>query len=550
MKSDIVPVLATGKRTMKNIYFYSPNFWIGYQPIPTTPLCLDSWTKNHAPQLHQQLNWSIIDVGQKTQDQLLWLLDTHDIDILCLGLYVWNSEHVMATVRDIKKNLNRELIIITGGPESQPNVNPQWMIDNPDIDFATYGQGEQAFVHALDHVINQKKLNVLESNNLAWRANDGSIKVGTYKWLNNKEISPYVESANLLKKMVKELDHPSAKLVMAYETSRGCMYKCSFCDWQSGLSHKVYHRTFDIEKEIDMLGQLGVYNIYLADANFGQHKQDKIVAETFVKLKKEKHYPFNIVGQNFSKLRKKEAFEIMEIFLEGGLLTYLKFSIQDVHATVLDQIDRPDVPWNEHRQFIERLRSKFPNYRGYSVELIFGLPGQTRQSWEQSLCELEDFDTLVLNPFLLFSNAPANYDQEYSARNQIVAKPIYSPYSSHMPTRAAHVVSTASYSWLDYVYFTLLSSLVTQQHPMRLIKPRRQLFDTIKQHDDLSKTLDHMSAIMLDIQANRSTFVETWHQISSEFLTKIVEQNPGIWSASWLAQFEKWKNCKGAWHTL
>ena len=62
--------------------------------------------------------------------------------------------------------------------------------------------------------------------------------------------------------------------MLPYETSRGCPYNCSFCDWTSGLTHKTYYRKFDIESELEFLADNGITNFHLSDANFGQIDQD------------------------------------------------------------------------------------------------------------------------------------------------------------------------------------------------------------------------------------------------------------------------------------
>lgn len=505
--------------------------------LNTAPLYLNSWLKNHRPDLHANIEWTKIEILLKTQQHLIQAIESLNIDILCLGMYVWNAEHILESIKGIKQKVSKSLTVITGGPESSPNFRPNFLPDNPDIDFAIYGQGEEAFVHVLDHIFNNKKFSLLSSNNLAWRGTDNSVKIGTFKWINNKELSPYVESQDLLSQMINDPDLAKFMKVLPYETSRGCAYKCSFCDWTSGLSHKVYHRSFDIEKEIDVLGRLGATNIYFADANFGQHRQDKVVAETLVKFKQEKKYDFVVYGQNWSKLKKDAAFEIIDILVQGNLLTYFKFAVQDTSSEILDNINRPDIPWPDHKALIVTALEKYPQIKEVWIELIQGLPGQTRQSWKQNFIECQDFSSLVY-PFTILSAAPVGYDNEYREKMKIQTCTINTPMVNNF--KSLCVIATLSYNFDDYVYFTLISELMNPQNPFSKIKNRAHLFNLVDNYQFLSETLISLKQCMTDMSVSFYEFKTEWNNQITKFARQLVQLNPDFWAPDWLLEFDRW----------
>ena len=66
----------------------------------------------------------------------------------------------------------------------------------------------------------------------------------------------------------------------------------------------------------------------------------------------------------------------------------------DINEDVLIAIHRPEIPWEEHKQYILNLRSNHPHYF-LLFEIMLGLPKQTLNSWLEMLFELiSNFQTL------------------------------------------------------------------------------------------------------------------------------------------------------------
>jgi radical SAM superfamily enzyme YgiQ (UPF0313 family) len=408
-----------------------------------------------------------------------------------------------------------------GGPSTDVVRNKNFLSEHTDLDFAVYSQGEQAFADILQHIAGTKKLSVLTSKNVSWR--DGSkIKVADFMFYKLEKISPYLISKDLIEMVINDPEYQGREFVLPYETSRGCPYNCSFCDWTSGLTHKTYFRKFDIEEELDTLGKLGVTNIHLSDANFGQHRQDVDIAKTFVKLKKEKNYNFRIEKTNFSKLLKDRVFEIVEILIEGKLLHNIKFAVQDTDEKILENIERPDIPYHEHRQYIDNVAKKHPHL-DIGIELIQGLPGQTRTTWEQNLIKIQPYNPVVYF-WNILPNSPAGYDQVYKEKMQL--KTHFCNLIDHddneyaVNKRMEFVTSTYSYSFEDYCYFTILTKICTLPSLTETHKhiDRSVLFDMIKNSIHLN---DCINSIKYCIENNHE------HQINStviDFLKKFVKE--------------------------
>lgn len=381
-----------------------------YLSFPTVPLYLDSYIKECRTDLLGHYEWVDIEIFSLSQHQLIEYIENNQIDILLISLYVWNIQRVLPAIKNIKSKItNPNFKIIAGGPSVSHN-DLSLLQENLDIDYAVYGQGEQAFADLLDIVLQDTKPNLLKHKNIMWRSKSGKINICDYQMIKRENSSPYLESQDLIKKILDKYKNNDVIFNFAYGTSRGCVYKCTFCDWQNGLDYKMYKRKIDYEAELDFLGSIGLTRLMFADSNFGMYPIDLDIAKIMAKLKKEKGYDFFLRtnGLNFSKLNKKRNFEIYNILRKENILKSLKISVQDIHPEILENIARPDVPWDEHLEFINEFKNNFPDNAPLHLELIIGLPGQTRKTWITTLkVAAENNFKVLFQPWVYLANSPA-----------------------------------------------------------------------------------------------------------------------------------------------
>lgn len=476
------------------IYFYSPGF-TAKRPVEEfsdrtktlflnpTPLYLYSYVKRTEPELLDKFEFTRLQYLPLTTEELIEDIEKLDIDVLALSVYTWNNVHVMENIKNIHSRLSKDLKIIIGGPNVMISRDNNYLIDNPEIEFAIYAQGERPFISVLKHYLGIEPISVLHTKNIAWMSN-GKLKKADYEFNKITTGSPVVEGRILLEQIVNDARYKDWILHFPYETSRGCPYNCSFCDWTSGLSHKVSKRKYAFEEELETLGELGVTDLYMADANFGLFPEDLHIAETMARLKKEKGYNFWIHGNNFSKTKKDRVFQIADIFVGSNITPYIKFSIQDIHDEVLNNIDRPDISWDEHVKYILNLKEKYPN-TVTALDLIKGLPGQTRETWENIYNQICQHNIqLDVYDWEIIANSPAGYDKEYQKRMQLKTMIRYD--GEH---KQEDVIETLSYNVRDYAYFTLLYS--TYNRFFRNNTPAFPRFlNLVKKHSKLETFLD------------------------------------------------------------
>jgi len=453
---------------------------------------LNSYIRRNRYDLYEQIEWSVLDFLDRDIEQIIDKINHENIDIFMVSVYVWNADKVFNTVKQIRSRCSPSLVIIAGGPSVDPHRDINFLQQHPSIDFAVYGQGEIALINILDNILGQKSLCQLASRNVSWRSDSG-IKIATYEFVRDPHCSPIIDSKHLLEKVINNSEYKDYRKIFPYETSKGCPYKCSFCDWQSGLSHKVYHRKWSWREEIEVLGELGLTDLHIIDANFGMHKQDFDIARIFAEFKRQKGYDFRFHIIAWAKLNKQSAYEILEFMYQEKLYISPKFSVQDTNADVLANIDRPDIPWKEHKKIIDTLLHKYPELIPWTyVELIYGLPGQTRDSWKQTLLDTLDYGNRCYS-WTMLPNSPGA-TKEYKDRMKIKTIWAACPVTGCL---IEMIVETFSYNILDYCYFRLLALVVFSISVIQQPKDKKLILNFIETDDNLNATLEQMKNLLL-----------------------------------------------------
>jgi hypothetical protein len=411
-KNKITPALLSVVSGLPGVYVFNPSYWI----LKTFYGTYSKYT-NYITWLdceHDSV-WKIKDI--------LFNIKRENPDVLCFGFYTWNIDIYVNLIKHIREKYPH-IIIIGGGP----SVREKYVLKV--LDFAIYGEGEEGFTYLLDALIEDES-NFTEIPNLIYKK-DNQLITNTYKIFKYKDYpelpSPYLfnkleitESINKYKNTHKSILPPG----ISWELTRGCPYKCSFCDWNSGLHNKVSFRKHDWKKELDFILELGC-NIVSIDANWGIVKEDlKVIDYILDKSRSLVISPFTtfpMLGISWSKLNKSIVYDTIDKILNEHPTFGVKVSVQDINSEVLKAIDRPDVPWEEHKQYLLNIKAKYP-LTIFTIELIVGLPKQTLENWIEMLYEFdESFKPrwLFCGNWQLLPQSPA-YKKEYQEKNNMIS---------------------------------------------------------------------------------------------------------------------------------
>jgi hypothetical protein len=123
---------------------------------------------------------------------------------------------------------------------------------------------------------------------------------------------------------------------------------------------------------------------------------------------------------NVAKLHKERVFRIWSKVLAHIPNYEFQISQQDFDPDVLDAIDRPEIPWEEHKSYLMDLYTQYPQIE-FRVELIGGLPRQNILSMTNNLRTCEDIGARVIRimPWHFLPNSPAsdeNYRKKYNLK--------------------------------------------------------------------------------------------------------------------------------------
>lgn len=494
-----------------NILFYyaSPVEYNNRLFLGTANLYLKTYIDQNNPSLATKLNWLIPQQRALSDDALIKLCNDSDVDLLCTSHYIWNNQFLLEQLERIAPFLNPKTKIIAGGPSITINIDPHFFESYSFIDYAVYGPGEHAFSNLVDTLVNKSKLYAFNISNIGWYDTKKQQQiVADYQYVTMTQTSPFMHNEEIFSKMITQEQQAGYNVAVPYELTRGCPYSCTFCDWNSGLGNKTTRRKNSYKDDIDLLARLRVSDIYLSDANVGQYDEDIDMVEYFAKKNLENDATFNLLG-NYSKLKKENNLKIYHLLATGNLLTQgFTMSCQDIDPTVLENINRPDITWDEHIKIVNELQEHYPNIPS-KVQLIQGLPGQTVESWRKTLQEISN-QSVMLQIYIneLLPTASAARDTDYQSKFKF----IYSNsqrFSSRSPAdsyffRAKFAQSCVSFTQFDFVNMTVMS------HIYQLLTAARFTFSEYADSFDIER--------MVDVFLNSSTGIDLRDNLYNNWL--------------------------------
>jgi len=294
--------------------------------------------------------------------------------VMGFSVYTWNAAEFLTLMREVKE-LCPELLVVAGGPHVQKAED---YLFSEAVDLIVLGEGEATFAEFLD-----------TSDSAQWR------NVAGIAFLENGELVTTAERPRFT-----DLDQlPSALDVVslyddngepfdciAYETSRGCPYKCAFCEWGTGaigtkmLSFSAERVRADWNRIVDA----GIKNIWLTDSNFGALREDVEKARALCEIKQRTGLP-NSFATSWSKKHGSRSREIVLMLHANNLLPHYHLALQTLTPLALELSHRKNMDANKYEPIArEMAKARVP----IACELIWGLIGDNLASFEANLDQL------------------------------------------------------------------------------------------------------------------------------------------------------------------
>ena len=309
----------------------------------------------------------------------------------CFSNYSWTLDISHEFAKKIKEK-SPETITVFGGPNYpiEKNEQEKFLKSYSGIDFYIKGEGEKGFIELFESLekfnfdIKKFKQKNTKTGNCYYFWDGKIINEETLPRLENlDEIpSPYLEG--LLDKFFDK------NLTPTIQTSRGCPFRCTYCQEGQEYFNKITRFSPKrIKEELAYIAKrVKVPNLIITDSNFGMYSEDLETCNHIAVLKKENNWPKYIDG-NLGK-NKKVVFEAVNL-LEGDIC--LSAPVQSTDQDVLKNINRKNISLERIIEIAQG--GKAANANSFS-EIILCLPGDTKSAHFKSMFDMIDADINVV----------------------------------------------------------------------------------------------------------------------------------------------------------
>jgi len=360
-------------------------------------------------------------------DEIKESISKNPPSVFGVSLYVWNYERSLELCQWVKETYP-ECLIITGGPQQFFKHNQDWFKKYSFIDASLPGEiyGELAICDILDNLDDNNSVDWNLIEQIVYPTSSRQLllksKKQTYKREFNWNYSSYQAQLPAIKEYLIEYckHRDSPNMVAKFETTRGCPFSCSFCDWGGGIGTKMIFKNLDVVKQdLDALVEFGIKSIYITDSNFGAAGERDLKIILYI-LEKNKASLGEIFQElhfaGYAKIEKKFPLikKILKICAKFKLVAYYKVSQQSFHQQVLDNIKRVDVSAEDKMNLALYLQKKFN--LSASAEIILGLPGTTIDLWYQEFDKPYKYNLFATAYEQFVSPDAETYSREYRKR--------------------------------------------------------------------------------------------------------------------------------------
>jgi len=281
-----------------------------------------------------------------------------NLDKLALACYIWSSELVEPVIELCRKNGFKGKVILGGYQINRKSCHELY----PSGDFYIPGYGEASLPEA-----------ILDEYSISSRIIESTIDFEILP-------SPYLDETISI-----EQGHE----MLHWETRRGCMYKCNFCAHRDLKDKGVHLLGIDkVKQELDLFKSKQVKKINVLDPIFNNEPNHIEILEYAIKI--------NIKSTLALQVRFERITEEF-LILCSQLNVHLEFGLQTADVNESRIIERAN-NMNKVGRSITLIQQWG---QSFEVSLIYGLPGQTVDSFKDSIEYLRNKGVGIIKAFPL-----------------------------------------------------------------------------------------------------------------------------------------------------
>jgi len=208
-------------------------------------------------------------------EQLNYTQIEHEIkkrspDIVGITTMTFSLIDSILTAKVVKK-VDDNIKVIVGGP--QVGIYPEETIDFPEVDYLILNEGEITFTELLQNIDDKDKLKNVKG--LVFKDNGNIVKTELREFIKDLDALPFPARHLTAYKKYRSL-LAKESIVTTMITSRGCPYKCIFCN-RPHLGKKFRARSaINVVDEMEECVEMGINEIAVYDDTFTLNRQRAI----------------------------------------------------------------------------------------------------------------------------------------------------------------------------------------------------------------------------------------------------------------------------------
>lgn len=235
----------------------------GYNP-PLGLLYLAGYLEKHSQHTVEVVDSQVEELGYEGLRDMVARKKPDVVGITAMTLTLLD---VVKTVHWVK-GVDEGIKVVVGGPHA--HIFPQETLNIAGVDYVVLGEGEVTFKHLVDNIQSPEALK--EVKGLVFRDRGQVISTGTRDLIDNldelpfpaRHLTPHWKYSSLLARRAP---------VTTMFTSRGCPYRCAFCD-RPNLGKRFRCRSAkNVVDEMEECINLGIREFLVYDDTFTVHQQ-------------------------------------------------------------------------------------------------------------------------------------------------------------------------------------------------------------------------------------------------------------------------------------
>lgn len=355
-----------------------------------------------------------LQLEKKLEPELIDYLLKEKPDIIGMTAISFMMIDTLKLIKLIKRILPQANVVL-GGPHV--NIYPHQTLEIPGVDFIVLGEGEKICLDLINNINNKEKLKKVKG--LVFKHKGQIINTGQRELVKDLDLLPYpARQLTDYKKYYSTISMANPTTSMF--TSRGCPYKCIFCD-RPHLGKVFRARSAkNVVDEMEKIAELGIKEIFIYDDTFTINRQRVIdicqeILKRNLKIYWDVRARVNTVDEELLKLMKQAGCARIHYGVESGVNEILKNLRKDITLKMVFQafkasqkakietaayfmIGCPGETYNDIQKSIKLAKELKPDYVHFSVLTPFPATDIYFLGLENGLIKKDVWQEFAQNP--------------------------------------------------------------------------------------------------------------------------------------------------------